>query len=87
MFARHKDIGGSKIEKFIVLIAYHDYSYAHTAWMNDENLPDNKTIRPTVDVLMNENSTFEFNTEAEMIQFVADWFAENYPTKSTKSTK
>jgi hypothetical protein len=80
MFARHKDVGG-KVEKFVVLIAYHDYSYADTAWMDDENLPSTRTILPTVDVLVDENSTFEFDTELEMIQFVANWYTENYPKK------
>jgi hypothetical protein len=81
MFVRSKREHGIGVDKFIVLIAQHDYSPADTAWMMDDNLPENKTHRPTVDMLMDGDSTFEFDTEVEMIQFVANWYAENYPKK------
>ena len=85
MFARSvSEQNFNPIDKFVVVIAHHDYTHADTAWMNDNSLPSGKVARPSVDICVDGECQFEFNTEAEMIQFVADWFAENYPTKSTK---
>jgi hypothetical protein len=81
MFMRCTNAFELKPDKFVVLIAFHDYSHADTAWMCDDNLPDSRTLRPTVDILVDENSTFEFDTEDEMIQFVSNWYQENYPKK------
>ena len=73
----------SAIEKFIVIIAKHDYPYANTEWMCDDNLPKDRTLRPDIDICIGneEESHFEFDTEEEMIQFVSNWYHKNYPQK------
>lgn len=82
MFLRYKDKELKEPDKYVVIVAYHDYSFADTAWMDDVNVPKDKCLRPSVDILADGENTFEFDTEDEMIQFVSNWYQKHYPASN-----
>jgi hypothetical protein len=60
---------------YVVVIARQtDYVFANTAWMEDPNLPDDRTLRPDVDI---EESQHHFKTEAEAYAFIRDWWRKS----------
>ena len=61
-----------KIAKYVVEIAdCCDYTFARTAWMCDPWLPEDKTLAISIDLAA---EVFEFNTEAEALSFVKEWW-------------
>lgn len=58
-------------DTYIVVVAkVIDYVYYASKWMNDDDLPHNKTLVPNVDL---EESKHPFDTEAEAMAFIKDW--------------
>ena len=61
-----------KIAKYVVVLATDcDYTYASTDWMNDPRLPDGRTLGISIDLF---TERFEFDTEAEAISFIKEWW-------------
>ena len=59
---------------FTVKIATSDYEAVDTEWMgDDENLPEGRTLKPSMDV---EKKTFRFKSEKEAIQFIQKFWIE-----------
>lgn len=50
-----------------------DYVYYSSQWMNDDDLPHNKTLVPNVDI---ESGKHRFDTEPEAMAFVKNWWAK-----------
>lgn len=61
-------------DTYIVVIASAiDYVYYASKWMNDDDLPHNKTLVPNVDI---EESKHHFDTEDEALDFIKNWWAK-----------
>lgn len=72
LFAVQAHHGLEKIDHYVVVIAHNtDYVFADTFWMDDPDLPEDRTLRIDVDV---EESKQFFQTEAEAYAFIRDWW-------------
>lgn len=68
------DMTPGKPWKWFVKIATFDFAHYDSSWMDDQDLPPDKTHAPSIDQVY---ETHEFNSQEKALEFVNKWWIEN----------